>query len=73
MKLAIPLQSLLARLGPGTMLASGPGGTFPLAVGEMRWQLEFLRSGVAPTPSAHSVTARSRPPASVPPRAPTAG
>jgi Uncharacterised protein conserved in bacteria (DUF2336)/Leucine rich repeat variant len=42
MRLATPLQILLARLGPGTLLAPGPGGGFPLAVEEMRWQLEFL-------------------------------
>jgi len=46
MKLAVPLQSLLARLGPGSVLTSGPGGTFPLAAEEMRWQIAFLgRSG----------------------------
>jgi len=42
MRLAIPLQILLARLGPGGLLAPGPGGSFPLEVEEMRWQLEFL-------------------------------
>ena len=42
MKLAVPLQGLLARLGPGSVLTSGPGGRFPLAIEEMRWQLVFL-------------------------------
>ncbi len=46
MKLAVPLQSLLGRLGPGVVLTSGPGGTFPLTADEMRWQIAFLgRSG----------------------------
>ncbi len=42
MRLAIPLQTLLARLGPVALLVPGPGGGFPLTVEEMRWQLEFL-------------------------------
>jgi Uncharacterised protein conserved in bacteria (DUF2336) len=42
MQAAVPLQSLLARLAPNAVLSSGPGGNFPLAVEEMRWQLEFL-------------------------------
>jgi hypothetical protein len=50
MRLAIPLQTLLARLGPGTLLLPGPGGGFPLASEEMRWQLEFL--GRRPAPAA---------------------
>jgi hypothetical protein len=45
MKLAVPLQSLLARLGPGAMLTPGPAGTFPLAIEEMRWQIQFLGQG----------------------------
>jgi uncharacterized protein (DUF2336 family) len=36
------LQTLLGRLGPDATLPSGPGGDFPLAIEEMRWQLEFL-------------------------------
>ena len=42
MRAAIALQSLLARLGPDAVLIAGAGGTFPLAVEEMRWQLDFL-------------------------------
>ncbi len=45
MRLAVPLQALLARLGPGGLLAPGPGGGFPLAIEEMRWQLVFLGRG----------------------------
>jgi hypothetical protein len=48
MRLAIPLQLLLARLGPGTLLAASPSGGFPLAVEEMRWQLEFLARAAPP-------------------------
>lgn len=42
MRAAIALQTLLGRLGPDATLPSGPGGGFPLAIEEMRWQLEFL-------------------------------
>ncbi len=49
MRLAIPLQILLARLGPGALLAPSPSGGFPLAVEEMRWQLEFLARAAPPT------------------------
>ncbi len=45
MRLAVPLQILLARLGPGAVLAPGPGGAFPLAIEEMRWQIQFLSHG----------------------------
>ena len=43
MNVAGPLQTLLARLNPATILRPAPGGGFPLAVDEMRWQLDFLR------------------------------
>ncbi len=42
MRAAVALQSILARLSPDAVLGSGPGGSFPLAVEEMRWQLDFL-------------------------------
>jgi hypothetical protein len=42
MQVAGPLQSLLARTSPDTVLRGGPGGTFPLAIDEMRWQIDFL-------------------------------
>lgn len=42
MRAAVALQSLLARLEPDAVLIAGPGGSFPLAVEEMRWQLDFL-------------------------------
>jgi uncharacterized protein (DUF2336 family) len=42
MRAAIALQTLLARLSPDAVLIAGPSGSFPLAVEEMRWQLEFL-------------------------------
>ena len=46
MRVAIAMQYLLARLPPSDVLMPGPGGSFPLAVEEMRWQLDFLgRSG----------------------------
>jgi uncharacterized protein (DUF2336 family) len=43
MQVAVPLQTLLARLNPSAILRPAPGGGFPLAVDEMRWQIEFLR------------------------------
>jgi hypothetical protein len=42
MRAAVPLQTLLARLGPEALLRPTANGGFPLAVEEMRWQLEFL-------------------------------
>jgi uncharacterized protein (DUF2336 family) len=42
MRIAVALQTLLARLAPDSVLTAGPAGSFPLAVEEMRWQLEFL-------------------------------
>ena len=45
MRTAMALQSLLARLGPNALLPAGPGGTYPLTIEEMRWQIEFLARG----------------------------
>jgi uncharacterized protein (DUF2336 family) len=42
MRSAVALQGILARLSPDAVLNAGPGGSFPLAVEEMRWQLDFL-------------------------------
>jgi uncharacterized protein (DUF2336 family) len=42
MNVAGPLQTLLARLAPETILRATPSGSFPLAVEEMRWQIDFL-------------------------------
>jgi uncharacterized protein (DUF2336 family) len=42
MRSAVAVQTLLARLAPDAILTGGPAGSFPLAVEEMRWQLEFL-------------------------------
>jgi uncharacterized protein (DUF2336 family) len=39
---AAALQTLLGRLGPEAILPAGPGDSFPLAIEEMRWQLDFL-------------------------------
>jgi hypothetical protein len=52
MKIAVPLQSLLTRLAPESLLRPGPAGGFPLAVEEMRWQIEFLGRGAVPAPPA---------------------
>ena len=32
----------IAIVAPDAVLTPGPGGSFPLAVEEMRWQLDFL-------------------------------
>lgn len=42
MKIAGPLQTLLADIPPHQILRGGPGGLFPLAIEEMRWQIDFL-------------------------------
>ncbi|HEX4171083.1 MAG TPA: DUF2336 domain-containing protein [Acetobacteraceae bacterium] len=42
MRVAVALQTLLARLAPDDVLHPGPADNFPLAIEEMRWQLDFL-------------------------------
>jgi len=42
MRVAGPLQLLLARLPPSGVLYRRNGGEFPLGVAEMRWQIDFL-------------------------------
>lgn len=42
MRVATPLQVLLCRIGPDAVLRSPDDSSFPLAVDEMRWQLDFL-------------------------------
>jgi uncharacterized protein (DUF2336 family) len=42
-RVAGPLQAMLTNLAPSAILPPGPNGDFPLAVEEMRWQLDFLR------------------------------
>ena len=42
MRAGVALQGLLARLPPEAILTPGRDGKFPLAVEEMRWQLDFL-------------------------------
>ena len=44
MRVAVPLQTLLARLSPANVLRPAPGNGFPLSVEEMRWQIEFLEN-----------------------------
>ena len=45
MRAGLAAQAVLAQLGPGQLLHAREGGTFPLAVEEMRFQLEFLGRG----------------------------
>lgn len=42
MRVAGPVQTLLARLSPGSVLRGSLPGDFPLSIDEMRWQLDFL-------------------------------
>jgi uncharacterized protein (DUF2336 family) len=42
MRAAGALQAVLGRLAPDAILPPGPGGGYPLAIEEMRWQLDFL-------------------------------
>jgi uncharacterized protein (DUF2336 family) len=42
MRVATPLQILLARLAPDAVLLPLEGDAFPLSIEEMRWQLDFL-------------------------------
>ena len=43
MACAAPVQALLGRLGPSQVLRGSETGGFPLALDEMRWQIEFLQ------------------------------
>ena len=43
MRVAESLQAMLGQLAPSAILPAGPGGAFPLASEEMRWQLDFLK------------------------------
>lgn len=43
MQAAGPLQAMLAHIAPSSILPAGPGGAFPLATEEMRWQLDCLK------------------------------
>jgi uncharacterized protein (DUF2336 family) len=45
MRLAMPLQALLAGMGPDALLRANCGGGFPLGVEEMRWQLDCVMRG----------------------------
>ena len=42
MRVAGPVQMLLARLPPNTVLRATTSGGFPLTGEEMRWQINFL-------------------------------
>jgi hypothetical protein len=42
MRTAVAMQTLLARLAPDAVLTAGQDDGFPLALDEMRWQLDFL-------------------------------
>jgi uncharacterized protein (DUF2336 family) len=42
MQSAIAVQALIGRVPPGKTLMAGPGGGFPLAPDEMRWQIDVL-------------------------------
>ena len=44
MQAAVPLQILLTRTPPGSVLRGGPGGSFPLVPEEMCWQINVLQS-----------------------------
>jgi uncharacterized protein (DUF2336 family) len=43
MAAAVAMQAGIGNLPPSAMLAPGGNGGFPLAIEEMRWQLDFLR------------------------------
>jgi hypothetical protein len=42
MRVAGPLQAVLAQLDPTAVLLPGVEGQFPLSVEEMRWHCDFL-------------------------------
>ncbi|MGH7119489.1 MAG: DUF2336 domain-containing protein [Acetobacteraceae bacterium] len=44
MRAAGPVQALLTGCAPDATLPPGPAGSFPLAISEMRWQVDFLGS-----------------------------
>ena len=42
MRVAAPVQLLLARVGPAAVLGGTSLNGFPLSLEEMRWQIDFL-------------------------------
>lgn len=52
MPVAVAMQTLLAQVPPDAVIVAGPGGSFPLAVEEMKWQLEFLATTTVPESAA---------------------
>lgn len=52
MRVAVVMQTLLAKAAPGAIITPGPGDSFPLAVEEMKWQLDFLATAAASEPAA---------------------
>ncbi len=52
MRVAVAMQTLLAKVAPGAVIPPGPGDSFPLAVEEMKWQIEFLTTAAASEPAA---------------------
>lgn len=56
MRVAMAMQTLLARVSPAAAIQPGPGDSYPLTVEEMRWQLTFL-AGAAQSATVPSMTA----------------
>jgi uncharacterized protein (DUF2336 family) len=52
MRVAVAMQTLLAKVAPCAIILPGPGDSYPLAVEEMKWQLDFLATAAAAEPAA---------------------
>jgi len=60
MRVAVAMQSLLARAQSSVIIRPGPGDSFPLSVEEMKWQLTFL-AGAAQSAAVQGAADQGKP------------
>lgn len=70
MRVAVAMQSLLAKAPANCIIQPGPGDSFPLTIEEMKWQLTFLAGAAQSAQEPRQATPRPAEPA---PAAPTQG
>lgn len=67
MRVAVAMQSLLAKAQASVIIQPGPGDSFPLTIEEMKWQLTFLAGAAHSAMMQHRVVPRPVEPTPVPP------